>query len=744
MPTISDVAKRAGVSPVTVSRVINRTGNVSPATREKVEQAIQDLGYVPSVAARSLRSKRTHALALVLPDITNTFWTTVARGVEDAAQGRGYSVFVYNTDETPSKQLRCLDAIASQRVDGVIIAPYDSDARNLAKLRDRSVPTVIVDRRIEGWEVDTVYGDSISGARALVRHLIGLGHERIAVVSGPVNASTAKDRIAGYCLALTEAGIPVEPRLIRYGEFRVASGERLTYQLLDEGLAPTAIFAANNAIAMGVIDALETRSLRVPQDIALVSFDDFPNASRFFPFLTVVVQPAYDMGMNAAQLLLSRLDPQANLHPRRVVLPTYLIIRYSCGSRTKDDDGAYVPRLPSLEHTRTQQRVLVKSLSPEELKNISSCVPETSELAIRKELDFSGYDKSDFNRLMMALQHQEPDRVPHIEFWISSKSVYEYVLGRALGYETTDVRDGILSVRPEDQVEFALRLGMDAVVCNFHWRPNNVYEKRADGRVNHVDGSIKTWSDLDDLEPPLPLADQLSHLERYLQAAQGTGVGVIANFTSFFDSAMRAVGMKDALTMFYDNRSLIERLMDMLLEHQERVVRAVCNRFADDLAFVLINDDIAFNTGLALPPDIFSDIFPHRMQRLILPAKEHGKLAAIHTDGKIDEALPILRDLGFDAVHPVQPECNDIFGLKRQWAGKLAFVGNIPTDVLAHGSKREIEEKVRDHCIKLAPGGGYVLGSSQGISEDIPPENFVAMIEATHKYGRFGSLGEEA
>jgi hypothetical protein len=344
---------------------------------------------------------------------------------------------------------------------------------------------------------------------------------------------------------------------------------------------------------------------------------------------------------------------------------------------------------------------------------------------------------------MTALQHQEPNRVPHLEFWVSGTSVYEYVLGRSLEYKITDAGDGFLSVRPEDHVEFALRLGMDAVVCDFRWRPNNVYERAADGRVHYVDGSIKGWSDLDDLEPPLPLADQLSHLERYLQASQGTGVGVIANFSSFFDSAMRAVGIKDALHMFYDNRSLIERLMDLLLEHQERVVRAVCNRFADDLAFVLINDDIAFNTGLAIHADMFMEIFPDRMRRLILPAQEHGKLLLMHSDGKIDKVLPILFDLGFGAVHPIQPECNDICELKREWAGKLAFVGSIPTAVLAHGSKGEIEEKVRDHCIKLAPGGGYVLGSCQGIDEGIPPENFVAMVEATHKYGRFGFLGEE-
>ena len=259
MSTINDVAKRAGVSAVTVSRVINDTGNVSAATREKVERAIEELGYVPSVMARSLRSKRTRTLALIVSDITNPFWTTIARGVEDAAQSSDYSVFLYNTDENPVKQRRCLDVVVAQRVDGVIIAPYDSDAQNLAKLRQRNVPTVVVDRRIEGWDVDSVYGDSVSGAKALVHHLVSLGHRRIAVLAGPAGTSTAEDRVTGYCMALAEAGISIDHRLIRRGEYRIASGEELAGRVLDEGLGPTAVFAANNSLAVGVIQALMHR-----------------------------------------------------------------------------------------------------------------------------------------------------------------------------------------------------------------------------------------------------------------------------------------------------------------------------------------------------------------------------------------------------------------------------------------------------------------------------------------------------
>jgi uroporphyrinogen decarboxylase len=205
---------------------------------------------------------------------------------------------------------------------------------------------------------------------------------------------------------------------------------------------------------------------------------------------------------------------------------------------------------------------------------------------------------------------------------------------------------------------------------------------------------------------------------------------------------MLAVGVSDSLLMFHDSRPFLERLMDILLEHQEKVVRAVCDRFADDLAFVLVNDDIAHNAGLMIHRDMFMEIFPWRMSRLIAPAKERGKLAAMHTDGKMDEVLPILYDLGFDIVHPIEPESNDIFEVKKRWAGRLAFVGNIPTPLLAYGSTDEIEERVREYCVKLAPGGGYVLGSSTSIMEGIPPEKFVAMTRAVHRYGRYGALGE--
>jgi uroporphyrinogen decarboxylase len=359
------------------------------------------------------------------------------------------------------------------------------------------------------------------------------------------------------------------------------------------------------------------------------------------------------------------------------------------------------------------------------------------------KIQTSDYDRSDIKRLMTALNHQEPDRLPHIELWVTSQAVYEHILERKLPYTIGDAAEGGQSITPEDDVEFSQRLGQDAVLCNFNWRPNNIFELAADNTRHYVDGSIKTLADLDSLDPPPPIDEQLAHLERYLIAARGTGVGIIPNLTSFFDSTMLAVGVNDSFYMFYDNMPLLEKLMDILLEHQVKVMQAVCDNFGDEIALVMINDDIGYNSGLMIKESMFMDLFPHRMKQLISPAKEIGKLVLMHTDGKMDNILPILHDVGIDINHPVEPESNNLAEVKQKWAGKMSFIGNVHTPLLAYGTAEEIEGKVREYCKEVAPGGGYVLGSSTSIMDGIPPENFETMVKAVHKYGRYGNLGEE-
>lgn len=352
---------------MTVSRVLNGASNVNAGTRAKVEQAIKELGYLPNLAARSLRSRQTSTIALIVPDITNAFWTTVARGVEDAAQAQGYSVLLGNSDESLAKQAGYVNAVLQQRVDGVIIAPYDADARNLQPFSELKTPVVILDRRVDGWKGDTVRSDSLSGAYALTQHLLSLGHRKIAIVSGPPNTSTAEERVAGYCLALEEAGIPIDLRLIRRGEYRARSGRALTDELFEEQLNPTAVVAANNVLAMGVLEGLQSRDLKVPRDVALVAFDDLPDLAAFFPFMTVVVQPAYDMGLNAAQLLLSRINMGLSIAPRELVLPSRLVLRYSCG-RFLDHPGVPEANLAPFEGQFETR--LIKPVQPQQLQRL--------------------------------------------------------------------------------------------------------------------------------------------------------------------------------------------------------------------------------------------------------------------------------------------------------------------------------------------------------------------------------------
>lgn len=326
MTTIRDVAKRAGVAPITVSRVLNNAGYVRLETRQRVEQAAAELHYVPNMLAHSFRSHRTNTLALVVTDITNPFWTTVARGVEDVASAAGFSVFFCNTDENEAKQEQYIAALLRRRIDGVLLAPASSNGADVHALQRQRVGVVVLDRRIEGVAVDIVRGDSVDGAFQLVHHLTGLGHRRIALLAGPAGLSVSQERAAGYEQALRAAGLTPEPALLRFGAFTVASGYAMMRDLLAH--RPTAIFAANNFIAAGALTVIREAGLRTPEDISVVMFDDLPDPYATAPVLTVVVQPAYALGRAAAARLLTRLQ-QPDLPPHELVLPVQMIVRSS-------------------------------------------------------------------------------------------------------------------------------------------------------------------------------------------------------------------------------------------------------------------------------------------------------------------------------------------------------------------------------------------------------------------------------
>lgn len=330
MTTIHDVAKRAGVAPITVSRVINNSGYTSAETRRRVEEAAADLRYIPNRMASGLRTKRSNTVALVLTDITNPFFTTVARGVEDAASEAGYTVTFCNSDENAEKEKRYLDLLIQQQVDGILLVPAHGAADRVNYVQQHGTPVVVLDRRLAEVKSDVVRCDSEGGAYQLIHLLLDLGHQRIALLGGPEGASTADDRKAGYRQAMAEAGHDVAD-LELCGAFTQASGYEMANEAITKTPRPTALFAANNFIAIGALKALLDSNLSVPEDMALVGFDDLPPALVTFPFLTVASQPAYEMAQKGVKLLLARIGGEEQEGYQEIVLPTELIVRRSSG-----------------------------------------------------------------------------------------------------------------------------------------------------------------------------------------------------------------------------------------------------------------------------------------------------------------------------------------------------------------------------------------------------------------------------
>lgn len=328
MATIHDVAKSAGVASKTVSRVINNEGYISSRTREKVNQAIAELGYVPNALARSLRSKRTNTLALIITDITNPFFTVIARGVEDTANNAGYNVIFCNSDESQEKEEKYVRLILQKQVDGILLVPAGSSSKSIDLITEHGTPVVVIDRKVSA-ETDRVSCDSEGGAYQLTRLLLDLGHRRITLLNGPVDVSTSLDRFMGYQRAMDEAGLS-ENISSFYGSFNQASGYEGTKQALSQSPRPTALFAANNVIGIGTLWALQDLGLNVPDDIAVVAFDDLPTGLVVKPSLTVAAQPAYEMGRRAAELMLNRLHAPS-LDYLHVTLPVEIITRSSSG-----------------------------------------------------------------------------------------------------------------------------------------------------------------------------------------------------------------------------------------------------------------------------------------------------------------------------------------------------------------------------------------------------------------------------
>lgn len=331
--SLKQVARAARVSPATVSRVLNAATNVSRDTRLRVERAIATLQYQPSRVARRLRTQDRpgQMIGLLVPDIQNPFYVEVVRGVEDRAYAHRCGVMMCNFAQTEEKEHFFLDIMRHELVDGLIVAPARPDDRKVMEVVRSGIPVVCVDRGLKNADVDMVVVDNMEGARGAVEHLIRLGHRRIAHVAGLPQIPSTAERLEGYHAALHAAGISPDPSLVRHGNSKHESGRDLTAELLDMPAPPTALFTGNNLITLGALETIHRRGLRIPQDIALVGFDDMYWAISLNPPLTAVSQPGYEIGRRAADLLFQRVA-EPDRPSAKVVLKTTLIVRRSCGA----------------------------------------------------------------------------------------------------------------------------------------------------------------------------------------------------------------------------------------------------------------------------------------------------------------------------------------------------------------------------------------------------------------------------
>jgi LacI family transcriptional regulator len=335
MVTIYDIAKKANVSAMTVSKVINNAGRISEKTREKVRLVMEELNYVPNQMARSLVLQQTNILFLLITDITNPFYTTLARGAEDAAKQHGYRLLFGNSDENLMKEGEYIETILGTRVDGVLFSPAgDRSLPNLETLRMHKVPFVLLDREVPGIECDVVIGDSKAGARQLVEHMIDHKHQRIALINGSLEVSSARLRQEGYIEAHKLNEIPIrEDNMLELSYSAHSDLSTIEKWLKSLNPLPTAIVAGNNVLAVEAIRAIQNCGLQVPEDISIACFDDLGSIFEITPFLTVVAQQAYQFGFMGVQLLIERIMERETAKPwKKIILPVELLPRKSVTS----------------------------------------------------------------------------------------------------------------------------------------------------------------------------------------------------------------------------------------------------------------------------------------------------------------------------------------------------------------------------------------------------------------------------
>ena len=333
--TIKDVAKEAGVSPTTVSYVLNKTKSVSKDTQIRVIEAIKRLNYQPNVVARSLRSKKTNTVGLVICDLKNPFFAEVLQGIESYLGKKGYTTLVIDTNYDPEKEEKAIKTLLGKQVDGMIIVLGKDNAEYLSLLDDWNVPVVFLDKKAEGKKnADAVVVNNKESSKKLIEHVLGLGHRRIGIIAGPLNTTTGRERLEGYLEALSAFSLPRDETLIKTGDFRKESGYKLALELLNLPSPPEVIYACNNLMGLGAMEAIREKGLCIPEEIGLVIFDDLPWFKFVNPPLTVVSQPSFQLGETAGRLLFERMR-KGRKKSKEIVLSAHLEVRESAGELKK-------------------------------------------------------------------------------------------------------------------------------------------------------------------------------------------------------------------------------------------------------------------------------------------------------------------------------------------------------------------------------------------------------------------------
>lgn len=327
--TIFEVARHAGVSITTVSHALSGNRPVAEATRARIERAVRELDYRPNAFARGLRTERSHMVALIIPDITNPYYPTLARGMQDALLPGGYQIFVCSTDGRREQERNFLADSLHRRVDGIALAAFATTERMLAPVLRASIPVVSFGSAIHHGKVDCVRTDDLAGSKEATEYLIDRGYEPIGMIGGPAGTSPSDHRLEGHRTALRKARIRFDPRLVAIGDFTRAGGAGAMKELLSRKVRLRAAFCANDLMAIGAMDAIREARLRIPRDIALVGYDDIEAAALVTPDLTTVLNPAYEMGHACGRLLLERMSGHYRGSRREIVVPHRLFPRTS-------------------------------------------------------------------------------------------------------------------------------------------------------------------------------------------------------------------------------------------------------------------------------------------------------------------------------------------------------------------------------------------------------------------------------